>query len=128
MQVAVKGMAHLKDRNSDFTFAQGLAAFKVRVNYTGQVRAIEKSTADFLIAWQKAGYASNLPATVESTFQSEVLVSQGKESFWLPIQTPLLPYLREEYPEGGVIDIYIAGIGALRENLVITINAYDGVD
>jgi len=36
--------------------------------------------------------------------------------------------LYEEYPKGGIIDIYITGIGALREDLIITINAYQGID
>jgi len=44
------------------------------------------------------------------------------------IQDSLVKFLEEEYPNGGDIDIYMAGIGAIRDRLIITINAYSGVD
>jgi len=121
-------LGHFKDKKCDFTFGLATGAFKVRVRYSGKLRATEKSKLEFLAAWHKSGYVGQTMAPTQDIFTSEMLVSVGSDAYWFPVQNSLVQYLREEYPNGGDIDIYITGIGAMRENLIITVNAYGAPD
>lgn len=61
---------------------------------------------------------------VRGLFVNEVRVTEGDVSYWLPIQEPVLRYLRDEAKESGAVDLYIARVGSVRSGPVYVVNEY----
>lgn len=95
--------------------------FRVLVTYTKNTRPLTEGSALMLDSWAKA---LRISPQVRGLFVSEVQVTEGDASYWLPIQEPVLKYLREEPREGGAADFYIARVGSVRSGPIYVVNEY----
>jgi hypothetical protein len=97
-------------------------ASRVTVVYMGKHQLLNVKRAKFLDMF----YIGK--PKIRALYESEVLVREGKQQFWLPIQKELLPYLLDEVKEGEQFIVFASWLGGFKENdtfeWVFTINAF----
>jgi hypothetical protein len=51
-------------------------------------------------------------------FEDELSFKEGEVTYWLPIQSQVIPYFKEELKVGDKVELYLIWIGARRESEV----------
>lgn len=87
--------------------------YLIEVKYLGRSRPITESRRTLVHHWQKS--IRKLEGH-EDLFSIEILVVEGGQERWLPIQRQVFPYLEKEQPNGGPIELYAVLIGASAAN------------
>ena len=105
----------------EFTIAPGQAAYRVDLPYLGKTRPITKSTLEFIKIW---GKTFGINADLNSIYTHEACFQYESREIWFPIQSELIPHLQNEFPNGGMIEIKIAWLGHISEEIVLVINGY----
>lgn len=85
---------------------------RVRIVYTGQFREIS-ATRQFAIARWAEVYLPDKADVYVPLFQHEVLVREGSEEFWMPVQEPLIPYMENELQVEGKATMLVVWMGAI---------------
>ena len=112
------------DPDTDRTIETAHLKYKVRVSVVGKSMPLEVPVADLLDRWARA---LRHPPEVRALFAHSVLVREGNDSYWIPIQEPLLPSLEAEVKPDGLADIFIMRIGSIRSGPVFVINEFQAV-
>lgn len=115
---------HPHDPETDYLIEAGNFKYRVRVIYAGETRAIEPSVKDLIVKWGKS--LQMAPSIVE-LFKHVILVREGRDEFWLPIQEPLLPSVAEELTSGSAVDLYIFRIGSTKTDWVFVVNEFQTI-
>ncbi len=82
---------------------------KVKVVYTGKTRNTSKERLAFIYLWAKT-----VGAKIDDSnqvFGTEMLFKEGSREYWLPVQTQLIPFFRDELKVGDEVTLYTIWIG-----------------
>jgi len=113
--------AHPHDPGADRWIEGGDFRYRFRVTLAGRSRPLEKAVDLLLDEWAKAlGH----PRSTRALFKHEVLVREGDNEYWLPIQEPLMKPLAKEVKPGGELDLYVMRLGSLPAGVVFVINEF----
>ena len=85
----------------------------VKVVFLGKTRKIPASRRS---AMEMAVKVMSLNPELLNMFQSELLFTEGKTTYWLPVQEQSVPYYFEELKVGDLVDLYLI-ILATRKNV-----------
>ena len=83
---------------------------RVRVTWTGQIRAIDGERKTFLARYFTMIRRNDLAAF----FQREVLVREGERALWVPIQEGLVAHLEKEVAPGKNVLVFATWMGAIK--------------
>jgi len=83
-------------------------ASRVTATYTGMLRPLAGEHRDLLEQWVRA--FDKAPALLE-LFATEMLVREGTTEYWLPVQTTLVPSLRQELKPGDTVELLASCVG-----------------
>jgi len=81
----------------------------VSIKWTGDVRENPANVDAFLDVWSQV---RGVPATSRAMYKKQILVREGDQEFWLPIQEQLLPYLHDEVMHDGDVTLQLKRYGA----------------
>lgn len=98
---------------------------KIKVKYLGKKRDITSPKKTVIWLWIKTFGGDE---RFLDLFTKEVLVSEEKKKYWIPIQKQLIPYLDNEIQVGEDFYIYIrwpgASVGTFTTNWTFIINEF----
>jgi hypothetical protein len=101
---------------------------RARVFYQGSIRPIPPERLRFL--GEYLGKFRNHPEWVPH-YAEEILCREGEREIWLPIQSGVLRYLKDEVPAGSAVDLFVTWLGAHRGEAgvdwIFTINEFSVV-
>jgi hypothetical protein len=102
---------------------------RVPMIYTGEFRQVPDLHQTMLSLWL-GNVAPNLTeAQQKELFKTEVLFTDSGNEYWMPIQEPVLDYMKEEYKPGDEIGLYTLWLGAVTgevgPEMVFVINEYE---
>ena len=86
----------------------------VKVTYTGQSRALSAKKREVIATWLKT-YGPKNPE-YSHLFETELLFTEGKEEYWLPVQAQVIPYFEQELQKGENVNLYLVWVGARRDS------------
>jgi hypothetical protein len=113
---------------STYVFTANNFATRANVVYQGQIRPIPPSRLDFIARY--LGKARGHPEWVP-LYTEEVLCRENGLDYWLPIQSPVLVYFKDEVAAGATVEIFITWIGAQKSgdqvDWLFTINEFQVV-
>lgn len=86
------------------------AVFRVLVVYEGESRPIAPERMAIWNAYLMAFHPER-SAELADLYETEILFSVEGTEYWMPIQTPLIPFLEDEVPVGEEVTLFIAFLG-----------------
>jgi hypothetical protein len=87
-------------------------ATKVVATYTGQFRTTSELRTFLIGNWFESVATQFSPAQAINLFATEGLFVEDTIEYWLPIQSPLIPLMKDELTEGKPVTLFIIWIGA----------------
>ncbi len=104
-------LASLVDKSFYNNFGNDFAS-KVVATYTGQFRRTSELRTLLIGNWFEAITTQFSSAEAINLFATEGLFVEDTIEYWLPIQSPLIPLMKEELTEGQPVSLFIIWIGA----------------
>ncbi|MEI9891015.1 MAG: hypothetical protein WDN45_11005 [Caulobacteraceae bacterium] len=102
--------AHRPHKFGDPLYDRQMPPWIVSATYTGAVRPLQPDELKFV--------RSSLDAVgltwVKSLYAQALLFRSDGRNFWLPVQSPLIPYFKKELKAGETIDLYVVQPGGTR--------------
>ncbi|MCS3637157.1 hypothetical protein GGQ09_001110 [Salinibacter ruber] len=102
---------------------------RTKLEYGGEIRSISSTTERLIQSWAEA---RSIDAPVKELFDNEVLFIGEEGSYWLPVQSKLVPFLKNKWPKGGLLELYVQFVGASAKNgdsnWVFVVNGYEELD
>jgi hypothetical protein len=92
--------------------------FTTSVVYLGKVRKLEDQKETFFMFWFKAFKLNRI------NIAHEVLVSEGKKQYWIPIQEVLFSDFVKEISEGNHVTLFVVYTGAIKQDAVFIMNEF----
>jgi len=86
------------------------AVFRVVVVYEGESRPIAPERMAIWGAYLMA-FHPDRAAELAGLYETEILFSVEGAEYWMPIQSPLIPFLEDEVPVGEEVTLFIAFLG-----------------
>ena len=112
-------------QSTDQIFAEDDYSIRARVTYSGLSRKLSDKKRAFLSRWLKD---NEYPSELINKFEDEYLFYEDGVDYWLVMQDVVTPHFVEEIKRGGTVDLYIALLGAVKEdgrsNFVILVNEF----
>lgn len=108
-------------KGADYTVETKNVKYAVEAPYTGQHREVGPARRELLRRWVKALRHATQFAEM---FEHEIEVRAGKETFWLPLQNPLVEPFAQEASAGSRLRLHIMYIGAVGADRVFVINRF----
>ena len=87
-------------------------ASKVVATYTGQFRPTSELRTFLIGAWFETFVPRFSKTEAINLFATEGLFVEDTMEYWLPIQSPLIPLMKDELTEGKPVALFIIWIGA----------------
>ena len=109
------------DPEGDFTLDSRVFKHRVVVTVSDNRRKIEQSRLDLIRYWVKG---LQIDPAVVALFEHEIEVSADGQSYWLPIQTPLIEPYEQELEAGAEVTLFIMYVGAVKADQVFVINEF----
>lgn len=97
--------------SGDTTYSADNFATRARVSYQGRVQPIPPSRLKFL--GEYLGKFRGHPEWV-SHYSEQILCRENGKDYWLPIQTGVLRYFKDEVAAGATVEVFVTWIGALK--------------
>ncbi len=87
---------------------------KVRMIYTGEYREVKDPRKTMINIWL-GSFAPQLTANErEEVFEMEFLFFEDGKEFWIPVQKPLIGFMKDELNAGDEVNLFLLFIGANR--------------
>jgi len=86
----------------------------VKVRYTGESRALSAKKKEVIVAWLKV-YGPKNPE-YRDLFDNELLFTEGKEEYWLPVQAQVIPFFEKELQKGENVNLYLVWVGGRKNS------------
>lgn len=115
---------HERADGADYVIEAGAFKYRVTATYTGRHRETNTKVRELIRHWVKA---LRHPEKFETFFDHEVEVESGGQTYWLPIQNPLVPSFATEVKDGTAAQLYIMLIGAVGDHWVFIINEFEAL-
>ena len=94
---------------------------RTAVVYSGEFRELSLGASRVIQEWSTV---MQVPVA-RTVFRREVLVREGAQEFWLPVQETLAVEMRDELGGGQSIEVFAVYIGQVDGRHVFLINAFD---
>lgn len=101
---------YLRNPGSMYLEQGGNTAARARVTYLGQARPITSERRALLQTFFKT---QQRPEVAE-LFKDEILCSEGRTKYWLPIQSSMLSHWHKEVSKNTDVDLFVLFIGSYR--------------
>jgi hypothetical protein len=111
-------------KGADYTIEAENVKFAVVGTFAGGHRDVGTARHDLLRRWAKA---LDHPVQVEEMFAHEIEVRAGRESYWLPLQSPLVEPFAREVRAGDPVRLFIMYIGATGEDRLFIVNEFQAL-
>lgn len=102
--------------------------YKVKLIYKNEYRKISPKKMEFLRNWGKFLKSINGAEDHFKLFEDETLLADGDKEYWMPIQSQLVPALKDEVKLNGLVEVFIMFPGTYLEsgevNWVFIINEF----
>ncbi len=102
---------------------------RVPMIYTGEFRQVPDLHQTMLTLWLGTVAPNLTDAQQKELFKTEVLFTDSGNEYWMPIQEPVLDYMKDEYKAGEEVVLYILWIGVTKgaeaPEYVFVINEYE---
>lgn len=137
------GLAHGQDwsRYQETTLAQAISKngflmefdyptlgkdypLKVRVAYTGEIRDIDADKKHLIALWVKS---FGMDPKIAERFQKEMLFLENGATYWLPVQTGLIPAFQEELKSGSCVWLFAQLWGGAKKQFVFVVNEFQAI-
>ena len=82
----------------------------ILVEYTSEIRPLAPETEGFLWQFGDSFGQEDFPAE----FEYELLIREGSQEYWMPVQEPLLDFLANELTAGQTATLYVRLLGSLQ--------------
>jgi hypothetical protein len=136
LDTVVQNHRHLLDVTYDAALDSSLYAqvkpfpLRTRLAFGGKVRPVAPTTTTLMQAWAEA---RNVEAPLADLFTQEARFEGEERSYWMPVQKQLVPFLKNKWPEGGRLELYVQFIGFWMKEKdqatwVFMVNAYRELD
>jgi hypothetical protein len=112
--------------NKTVSIDAGKRAYAVPATWKGETRPIDSATLSILLMAEKANTAS-FAIPMNQLFKTEVRMTDGGKSYWLPIQDVFIDAFKAEVPPGKGATLYVTYIGCSTtagKNVAVTINEF----
>lgn len=88
--------------------------YKTKVVFTDAFRPVDGKRLDFIKNWAKA---LRQPPEVPGLYKKEVLINAAGLEIWIPMQDPVLSFMRDELVQGQEFYLYYVLVGAMHGEL-----------
>jgi hypothetical protein len=96
--------------------------FRSTVFFLGEVRNIQPEHRSLIELWGKSlGMDTTMLA---KTYKKEIKVQENRQTYWLPVQEILVPYLKREVKKNGEVMLFMVYIGRTGKTPVILVNEF----
>ena len=85
--------------------------YRINAGYLSEFRRIPQAKLQLLKDWW--GGMFNVPGDFTKLFEHEVLIQVETDQYWMPVQSPVIPYLQKELQKGDRVWLYIMAVGSL---------------
>ena len=104
----------------DFHFTPGIP-FRSTVRYLGKTRDIQAQRLIFIEMWAQSHRMSSV---IVEAFEKEIQVKEDGKSYWLPIQSVLIPHIEKEVEENASVTLFLVFAGAIKNDQVFLVNEF----
>lgn len=98
--------------------------YHAMATYSGNMRAVSPEMRTYVEQWVKT---MGQPDYYHKMFQSEIEVTQGSSTYWLPIQQPLVAPFGHEVAAGTQVHLYVLLLGAINQVPVFVVSEFNAV-
>lgn len=109
-------------RNEGITIEGSGFPVRVTVTYGARIRPIPEKKAQAIRVWFKA---LKLPGEQRKLFEQEMLVTEAGADYWLPVQSPLIPFLQQEVKAGDPVTLLALWIAARDGDPIFLVNEFN---
>lgn len=102
-------------QNNGYAVTTSTSKYRMLITFSKELRKINPNNKKIISAWQKS---LRIPVEFVERYQQEFKVVLDKETYWIPVQETLLPYMGSELHSGDKFELYIILIGAINNKLV----------
>ena len=86
----------------------------VTVKYTGKSRTLSAKKKEVIAAWLKV-YGPKNPEYLH-LFDTEILFTEGRAAYWLPVQVQMVPFFEQELQKGENVHLYLVWVGGRKDS------------
>lgn len=108
------------NEDMDFHFTPGIP-FRSTVRYLGKTRDIRAERLIFIEMWAQSHRMSSV---IVEAFEKEIQVKEDGKSYWLPIQSVLIPHIEKEVKENASVTLFLVFAGAIKSDQVFLVNEF----
>jgi hypothetical protein len=96
--------------------------FRSTVLFLGKVRNINPGHRSFIKMWGESSKKDT--AKLAKTYKNEILVREGKKSYWLPIQKILVSHFKRDVKKNGEVMLFMVYVGTIGKNPIFLVEEF----
>ncbi len=96
--------------------------YQSTVTFSGSTRRLTDDVRSLVRYWRKA---MQHPKSHEDLFESEIEVTQGGQTYWMPIQRQLAAPFIAEIQSGSKVTLYLLLVGGIDRTHVFAVSAFE---
>jgi hypothetical protein len=125
-EILASSKATQKLEPHEMDIVSGQASYRVMLRFSGLTRPIDPTAKGFIRVWLKL---HGLPESHAELFEQEACFREGKETYWLPIQSTLLPSLAAGPNKEAELPVYLVWLGSIgNSQFFFIINGFDDAE
>lgn len=105
----------------DYSVVTKALPLKIKVAYTGEIREINSDKKHLIEMWVKS---FSVDPKIAERFQKEMLFLEDGSTYWLPVQTELIPAFQGELKSGNCIWLFTQLWGGAKKQFVFVVNEF----
>ena len=109
---AAETYAKLPHKFGDPLYDSDVPHWVVSGVYTGAIRPLAPDERQYVVSYFKARGVDQ----AAKDFQEAMLFASDGHNYWLPVETPIIPYFAKELKRGQTIDLYVIQPGGTRRS------------
>jgi hypothetical protein len=96
--------------------------YQVKVQFAGKRRSVSPEKRRVITQWVES---LNLESRIPSAFVEEIAFVEAGRTFWLPIQSELIPPLANDVMPGSSVNLYVVWVGSTTREWVFLVNKFE---
>jgi hypothetical protein len=113
--------AGIIDSKAQITILATDIPYRIEVEYGDSIRPIGSFVGKVIWGFLKSHSISK----ADSFVTKEALFYEDSIPYWIPVQSPVLSFFKDELKPKDKVTIFVAVIGATSKSLVMTLNEFD---
>ena len=103
---------HSKDPDLRIVVHGDLLPSRVKALYDGTTRPVHERKQIVIREW--ANRYAGAPEFYTAPYQTEMLFTEGGESYWLAVRTDSLPQFEQELKKGEAVELFLVKLGNIK--------------